>query len=182
MKMQIGCGKERGLQRGSPTGNSSRPCPAGAPLPGRCCRRTGPPPLAFSCADALQGCPGGQQTQTGTKTNPRHPIRSGLHGAPNCCRSTANRRRLAINCRQSSAERRRLTESCHRPAEAALVGGKRNFSFPKDNPESLAHVGAWGGRVFVSRGGGGSIEPSGRTPPPPKKRAQLTGPPKSYRD
>ena len=42
-----------------------------------------------------------------------------------------------------------------------------------------ACVRGWGARVFVS-GGGGLIQPSGRTPPP--KRAQLTGPPKSYRD
>ena len=33
---------------------------------------------------------------------------------------------------------------------------------------------AW--RAFISGGGGGSIEPSGRTPP---KRAQLMGPPKT---
>ena len=37
-------------------------------------------------------------------------------------------------------------------------------------------------RAFVSGGGGGSIEPSGYTPPPASKRARLTGLPKSYQD
>ena len=41
-------------------------------------------------------------------------------------------------------------------------------------------MGTKGRPGFRFRGRGGSIEPSGRTPLPPK-RAQLTGPPKSYR-
>ena len=40
------------------------------------------------------------------------------------------------------------------------------FSFARQGSNCATHN--KGGRVFVSGGGGGSIEPSGRTPPPKK--------------
>ena len=73
-------------------------------------------------------------------------------------------------CRGRAEEPSR-TASCS--LDTGEEGGGMEF-------ECLVSLFTWGGRVFVSGGGGGSIEPSGRTPP--QKRAQLTGSPKSYRD
>ena len=61
-------------------------------------------------------------------------------------------------------------------AWGAIKANPRHY----DSAKHCAYHTGWS-RINAARtGGGGSIEPSGRTPP--KKGAQLTGPPKSYRD
>ena len=69
------------------------------------------------------------------------------------------------------------TRVCTWQAAAMCCGTLRHAAAVGACPGSHFQRGRPG---FHFRGGGGSIEPSGRTPPP--KRSQLTGPPKSYRD
>ena len=79
---------------------------------------------------------------------------------------------------------------CTRQAEKAAEGigtrgeavGTAATPLVSDGPTTSGRRRRSGEAGFSFAVGRGSIEPSGRTPPRPPKRAQLTGPPESYRD